>query len=134
MTTSQTIEKQTEMLSQFENDWRSIGWWAETVAPDEESDKFRAALFSPMSLEWMLEEDYKDRIIQWHRTPTHFRSPTELPHPINPSRFYMDDRNWAVENTAVRACGRAILIARSLYPETPTPKMFKHLVDMARPF
>lgn len=126
-----SLEQEIEVVEQFQSSWRSIGWWAETYFVDgQKSRKIGAALFSPYDLERMLEKDHKDALAVWQDSPRCLRSsvPPELP--IYPSRYYMDERNWAVARTATQACGRAIIIARELYQgEMPTVEQFRSAVQ-----
>lgn len=104
------------VLAQFRYDWRSIGWWAEANMQTYPVCQFSAALFSPTRLREMIEEGYKDDVDAWNRSSSLFKS--EVPPELleYPSHRYMDDISWSVGDTAIRACGGAIVIAKMLYP------------------
>ena len=112
------FELEQSRLRQFETNWRAIGWWAETWSSEGRWNiQFGAELFSPTHLASMLEEDHKDSIENWHKSSSYFRSDNPPEISTYPSRFYMDERNWVVGDTAIKACGGAILIAKRLYPD-----------------
>jgi hypothetical protein len=129
------VEQNFEVFENFRDSWRAIGWWAETYTRGHvRTLEYRATLISPIALGKMLDDEYDQRLGMWNYRRRRRGIDVPPERPKVPSAYQMYEAVWSVGETALQACGGAILVAKHLYPqEMPTPKQFKHALQATRP-
>lgn len=134
------VYREIEILHRFRDDWQSMGWCAEVEYIQQgairDRDEYRATLISPNTLRFLLDQDHAESLAAWNNSSPYFRNSDGPPARRNsPNAYQMYDAVWSIGDTATKACGGAILVARRLYPgEMPTAKQFKHTQEAMRPF